>query len=155
MTEQIENETSEEIVEQEPVVEELTGENSPVEEVPAVDESDVDEPTEEPETFPREYVEKLRAENAENRVKAKRSDDLAHRLHTALVEATGRLQDPRDLSFDDAHLDDPEALTTAVDNLLKDRPHLASRRVMGDIGQGSTGNPQNAVNLSAMLRGNL
>lgn len=108
--------------------------------------------TSDDETFPREYVEKLRTENAENRVKAKRADDLAQRLHKALVEATGRLQDPSDLTFDDAHLEDPEALTTAIDSLLESKPHLASRRVMGDIGQGATGNPDAGVNLAGMLR---
>ena len=107
------------------------------------------------ETFPREYVEKLRAENAENRVKAKRADDLARRLHEALTAATGRLQDASDLPFDEAHLDDPETLTTAIDSLLEAKPHLASRRVSGDIGQGATGNPENTVNLAGMLRGNL
>ena len=120
-----------------------------LEETPeAVNDDDQDDP----ETFPREYVEKLRAENAENRVKAKRADDLAHRLHEALTAATGRLQDASDLPFDDSHLEDPEALKTAIDTLLESKPHLASRRVMGDIGQGTTGNPDTAVNLAGLLR---
>lgn len=143
MTEQIENETPEQ--------ENIDDENV-VEEMPVEDEANQPENEESTgDTFPREYVEKLRAENAENRVKAKRADDLAHRLHEALTAATGRLQDPRDLQFDETHLDDPEALTTAIDNLLEDRPHLASRRVMGDIGQGATGTKSNTVNLAGML----
>src|SRR5690625_3540572 len=58
-----------------------------------------------PDTFPREYVEKLRDENAKYRQRAQRSDDLAQRLHEALVAATGRLQDPTDLAFNEDHLD--------------------------------------------------
>lgn len=107
----------------------------------------------EPETFPREYVEKLRAEAAEARVKVKDRDDLAARLHTALVAATGRLADPEDLPFDQAHLDDPEALTAAVDALLEAKPHLASRKPTGDIGQGATTSPE-AFDLLAALRAN-
>lgn len=147
MTEQSENETPEQ--------ENIDNENV-VEETPVEDEANQSEDEESTgDTFPRDYVEKLRAENAENRVKAKRADDLAHRLHEALTAATGRLQDPRDLQFNEAHLDDPEALTTAIDSLLEDRPHLASRRVTGDIGQGATGTKSNTVNLAGMLKGNL
>lgn len=105
------------------------------------------------ETFPREYVEKLRKENADARVKAKRADDLAARLHTALVAATGRLADPSDLEFDDAHLDDPNALNAAVDALLARKPHLASRRPVGSIGQGAT-TPADSVSLAGILRHN-
>ncbi|QNK54290.1 hypothetical protein H7F30_12230 [Dermacoccus sp. PAMC28757] len=105
------------------------------------------------ETFPREYVEKLRKENADARVKAKRADDLAARLHTALVAATGRLADPSDLEFDDAHLDDADALNAAVDELLARKPHLASRRPVGSIGQGATA-PADSVSLAGILRHN-
>lgn len=105
------------------------------------------------ETFPREYVEKLRKENAEARVKVKDRDDLAGRFHTSLVAATGRLADPSDLAFDDAHLDDPAALTAAIDDLLTRKPHLASRRVVGDVGQGVSTTAQ-SVNLAGILRAN-
>ena len=110
-------------------------------------------PESEAETFPREYVEKLRKENADARVKAKRADDLAARLHTALVAATGRLADPSDLEFDDAHLDDEDALNAAVDALLARKPHLASRRPVGSIGQGATA-PADSVSLAGILRQN-
>lgn len=53
-----------------------------------------------PDTFPRDYVEKLRKEAADARVKAKDRDDLAHRLHATLVASAGRLADPSDLPFD-------------------------------------------------------
>ena len=107
---------------------------------------------EKPDTFPREYVEKLRDENAKYRQRAQRSDDLAQRLHEALVTATGRLQDPTDLPFDESHLDDPEALQAAVEDLLARKPHLASRRPFGDIGQGPKTGDTGEVNLAELLR---
>lgn len=103
-------------------------------------------------TFSRTYVEKLRRENAGYRERANRADDLAKRLHTALVQATGRLADPTDLPFDAAHLDDPDALAAAIDALLAGKPHLASRRPFGDVGQGNRGNSAEPVNLADMLR---
>ena len=69
------------------------------------------------------------------------------------MTATGRLADPSDLAFDDTHIDDPEALTAALDDLLASKPHLASRRVAGDIGQGVSGYGT-AVDLAGMLRRN-
>ena len=108
-------------------------------------------PEADPETFPREYVVKLRQEAADARVKAKRTDDLATRLHGALVTATGRLADPSDLPYDEAHLDDETALTAAIDELLGRKPHLASRRPVGDIGQGATA-ASDTVDLAGILR---
>ena len=93
-------------------------------------------------TFPREYVERLRAENAEHRTARKAAEEaltpLQQRLFEVLVEKTGRLADPTDLAFDAALLED-DALTTALDGLLEAKPHLASRTVSGDIGQGAGG----------------
>ena len=121
------------------------------------DEQTVDDDTSSPhageDTFPRAYVDKLRKEAADARVKAKRADDLAARLHTALVAATGRLADPSDLPFDDAHLEDADALNAAVDALLARKPHLASRRPVGSIGQGAT-SPADRVSLAGILRHN-
>lgn len=105
----------------------------------------------EQDTFPRDYVEKLRDENARYRQRAQRADDLAQRLHTALVEGTGRVQDASDVPFDDSHIDDPEALTAAIDELLKAKPHLAARRLTGNIGQGTSSTAGN-VDLLGMLR---
>ncbi len=73
------------------------------------------------------------------------------RLHTALVTATGRLADPTDLSYDEAHLADPDVLSAAVDDLLARKPHLASRRRTGDVGQGVLA-PAQTVDLAGMLR---
>ena len=108
-------------------------------------------PEAEPETFPRDVVEKLREEAAGYRVKAKDRDDLAHRLHVALVAATGRLADPTDLAFDETHIADDEALTAALDDLLTRKPHLATRRPTGSVGQGAT--PTTAgTDLAGLLR---
>lgn len=105
------------------------------------------------ETFPRDYVVKLRDENAKYRQRAADRDEIAGRLHTALVAATGRLADPTDLPFDDAHLSDPDALTAAVDALLQAKPHLASRKPTGDIGQGVSA-ASDSFSLSALLKTN-
>ncbi|KKB99604.1 hypothetical protein [Mycolicibacter arupensis] len=103
-------------------------------------------------TFPREVVEKLRQESGKYRQRAQRADELAHRLHAELVRATGRLADPADLEFDEDHLADPDKLTAAVDELLAARPHLASRRPVGDIGQGQHGNGGGEFSLLGMLK---
>ena len=96
----------------------------------------------EPETFDREYVQKLRDEAAGHRVKAKRADGLAAALVTAQAALTGRMADPTDLPYDDELLDDDgvpdEAkVQAAVEDLLRRKPHLAARRPRGDVGQGA------------------
>lgn len=103
-------------------------------------------------TFSRAYVEKLRKESAGYRERAQRADDLAARLHTALVAATGRMADPTDLAFDAAHLDDADALTNSIDELLTRKPHLATRTPFGDVGQGNRGGASEPVNLADILR---
>lgn len=105
----------------------------------------------EPETFPREYVQKLRDESAKYRTKAGKADDLARRLHVALVAATGRLADPEDLPFDESHLEDEDDLLSALDDLLVRKPHLASRKPSGDVGQGA-GSGSDDFNLAGLLR---
>ena len=107
---------------------------------------------EDAETFPREYVERLRKEAAEARVKAKRADELARELFAAKVTATGRLADPSDLPFSDDLVADADALNAAIDALLDAKPHLASRTPRGDVGQGPTGGDSGTVDLAALLR---
>ncbi len=114
-------------------------------------ETDTEDDDADAETFSRTYVEKLRRENQRYRERAGEADGLAQRLHTALVAATGRLADPTDLAFDAAHLDDPDALTAAIEELLTRKPHLASRRPLGDIGQGAT-RTTDTVDLAGILR---
>lgn len=105
-----------------------------------------------PDTFPREVVEDLRKENGKYRKRAQQADTLAQRLHTELVRATGRLADPSDLDFTPEHLDDPDALAAAIDDLLERKPHLATRRPSGDIGQGHRGGSSSAFSLLDMLK---
>lgn len=109
-------------------------------------------PTESTETFPREYVEKLRQEAAEARVKAKRADDLARALFASRVAATGRLADPSDLPFDENLLDDAAAMNTAIDELLADHPHYAARTPRGNVGQGAMTSSTATVDLAGLLR---
>lgn len=122
-------------------------------EVPEGTQQPEEEPEqEEPETFPRSYVEKLRKENAGYRERAQRADDLAAALWTVRVSATGRLADPTDLPMpEQADPLDAEAITTAVDDLLTRKPHLAARRVTGDVGQGVSGGSA-TVDLAGILR---
>lgn len=108
-----------------------------------------------PEVFPAKVVKDLRKENARYRERAQKADDLAHRLHTALVAGTGKLADPTDLEFDEAHLEDPEKLAAAVDELLTRKPHLRARRVAGDVGQGNRGKAGNGPDLLEAMRGTL
>ncbi|GAB4582174.1 hypothetical protein [Nocardia sp. IFM 10818] len=106
----------------------------------------------EPDSFPRSVVAKLRDENARYRQRAQKTDAYAERLHTELVRATGRLADPTDLPYSEDHLDDAEALTAAIDDLVARKPHLASRRAVGDIGQGAKPSAPSPVDLAALLR---
>ncbi|BBX72281.1 hypothetical protein H7H78_11700 [Mycobacterium shinjukuense] len=114
--------------------------------------SDSDQPEEQPQSFPREVVEQLRKENGKYRQRAQQADALARRLHTELVRATGRLADPTDLVYAEEHLDDPDALSAAIDDLLATKPHLASRRPTGDIGQGNRGSSAQPFSLLQMLK---
>ncbi|MGO1827053.1 MAG: hypothetical protein ACTH0J_08975 [Corynebacterium variabile] len=110
--------------------------------------------SDEQDSFPRAYVEKLRKENADYRGRAKRADEFAHRLHAALVAADGRLADPDDLEFDDAHLDDPDALCGAITDLVKRKPGLRAQQVRGDVGAGERGSRKQApTDLLTIMKG--
>ena len=111
--------------------------------------------------FPRAYVEELREESRTRRQEAQsartEADEAAatllttqQRLHALLVGATGRLADPDDLPFDAAHLDDGAALEASIADLLARKPHLASRRTRGDVGQG-VGEPAAPFSLAEQL----
>jgi hypothetical protein len=93
-----------------------------------------------PEVFSREYVERLRAENARHRVKARHADDLARSLVTAYASETGRLHDPTDLPYSEELLKDGkpdrDQVAAAVAALVQAKPHLARLMVTGDVGQG-------------------
>lgn len=128
--------------------------NEQTEQTPEAEDATQETPDEaqgDAETFPREYVEKLRKEAADARTRAKRADELGAALFTERVRATGRLADPSDLPFSDELLADPDALSEAIGTLLAKKPHLASRTPRGDVGQGSTG-AGGDVDLAALLR---
>lgn len=121
------------------------------EEATEPDAVEVEETEDEPDTFPRSVVEKLRKENAGYREKARRAEDYAKELFYARVAATGRLADADDLPFDEALLEDHDALTAAVEELVARKPHLTSRKPRGDVGQG-VGSTSSTVDLAGLLR---
>ncbi|MDP7725088.1 hypothetical protein [Mycobacterium sp. TY814] len=94
------------------------------------------------------------ARNLRDRLKTAeaRADELAHRLHTELARANGKLADPHDFPFNPDLLDDTEAMNAAIDALLTHKPHLRSRAPKGDIGQGARGNRSIPLDFSAFLR---
>ena len=100
------------------------------------------EQDEQQQTFDRAYVEKLRKESANYRDKAKRAQELEQRLHDALVAKDGRLADPADLEFNPEHLDNPEALSNAISNLVAKKPGLRAQRLSGDVGAGVREKPK-------------
>lgn len=109
---------------------------------------------EQADTFPREYVEKLRKEAGDARTRAKRADELAAALWAAQVAATGQLADPSDLPMpEDVDPLDPEAVRAAVAELLAVKPHLAARVPRGFVGQGQTPTPPAPRSLGGLLRG--
>jgi len=70
----------------------------------------------------------------------------------AWLEAlAGQLADPTDPEFEEDHLDDPDALAAAVDDLLACKPQCA-RRPTGEIGQGASPPAASSVDLAALLR---
>ena len=83
--------------------------------------------------------------------KAKKAETYARELFYARVAATGRLADADDLTFDEALLDDHDALLGAVEELVARKPHLASRKIRGDVGQGLSGG-SSSVDLAGILR---
>lgn len=115
-------------------------------------------------TFPREYVEKLRKESQGLRDRLREAEDttaskdeeleqVRRQLHKALVNADGRLVDADALEYSEDHLSDPEALAAAVAELLASKPYLSAKRFQGTVRQGAE--PVSApVSLTALLRGN-
>ena len=121
-------------------------------ETPA-DERPQDDDAAQNDTFDRAYVEDLRKESAGYRTQLRATQEQLHRLK---VEQTGLLADPADLTFDAAHLDDPEALAAAIEALLADKPHLKARRFdPAGAAQGPKANGGGSVNLADLLRGSM
>lgn len=115
--------------------------------------------TEDPDVFPRSYVEELRAENAKHRTRAQRADEALAKLTALLVEktTTGVLADPTDLPVTDDLQDeegwpDPEKIAAAAADLVARKPHLRARTVEGEVGQGVRGDVEESFSLAAALR---
>lgn len=90
-------------------------------------------------TFPRDYVVKLRDENAKYRQRAQDRDATSLSACTRLWwPLRGVLADPTDLAFDDDLIVDPDKMIAAIDE-LQAKPHLANRKPSGNIGQGVSG----------------
>lgn len=104
----------------------------------------------------RSPLEKARSEARNLRDRAKvaeaRAEELSRALFTARVAATGQLTDATDLVYDADLVDDPEALTEAIDALLSTKPHLKARTVSGAVGQGTRGEAPRPTDFSALLR---
>lgn len=115
----------------------------------------------EPDTFPRAYVEQLREENARYRTRAGRAEEASRRLMETTVRsaAANILADPGDLLVydeaaslaDDDGWPDADLIVQRAKVLAQDKPHLAARRPRGDIGQGASPTAD-TPNLAAMMR---
>lgn len=102
---------------------------------------------EEGDTFPRAYVEELRAESAANRLKAKRADALEGALQALAIEhyARGVLADTSALLWseelaDEDGLPDGERIREAAEALVRARPSLGrpgGRVLQGEHGEGA------------------
>lgn len=114
------------------------------------------------ETFDRAYVEKLRKEAGDYRVKAKKADEaVARLLDNAIERATnGVLADSSDLLahvesdelLDDDGYPDESKITARARELVKAKPHLGDRRPTGEIDQGATEEPEAVESLASILR---
>jgi len=83
-----------------------------------------------PQTFPADYVQELRQEAADYRT---RSKSMATQLVQAWAAVDGRLLDPTDLPLSAVEVSEDgaisrDAVTAAIDALVKAKPHLAAQR---------------------------
>lgn len=84
----------------------------------------------ETQTFPAEYVQQLRQEAADYRTKSKA---MAAQIVEAWAAVDGRLLDPTDLPVSAVEIAEDgaisrQAVTAAIDALVKSKPHLAAQR---------------------------
>ena len=123
------------------------------------DTGDLDEPADDAgDSFPRAYVEQLRRKQQTYRHRAKvaerRAEQLSRELYRSRVDELGLLADPDDMEYDDELLMDGDALRDAVSELVRTKPHLAARRVRGNIGQHEQPAGEAGASLGAILRRN-
>ena len=97
--------------------------------------------SEEAQTFDQVYVDNLRREAGEHRMKAKRVDEANARLAASYAASTGRLVDvdafayTEDLLGEDGVVD-RDKVTAAVEQLVTAKPYLAARAPLAPITQG-------------------
>ena len=127
---------------------------------PEGDDEQQQAPEGEPEgdTFPREYVTRLRDQNATYRKRSRDMETRAvraeHALFTERVRGLGILADPADLPFSEDLLADPDALAAAVDDLVKAKPHLRRRGTAQGVGSHERHEGDAAVSLLGLMRRN-
>jgi hypothetical protein len=95
------------------------------------------------------------AKNLRDRAKAAeaRVDELSRQVFALKVAALDKFADPSDFAYDADLVDDDEALTAAVDELITRRPHYAKpRKPSGSVGQGQRGNDAGPKDFSSLLR---
>jgi hypothetical protein len=117
------------------------------------------EPADDADTFPREYVEKLRKESAGYRDKANTAQARASELESTLtaLERTRRVESlAREMGLPEPFWsrvtgDDDDAIIKDIYALLDGVK--SSKRVSGDVGQGRRDTAPAQVNLIGLLRG--
>lgn len=119
---------------------------------------DAEQSSDDGESFPRVYVEQLRRKQQTYRHRAKvaerRAEQLSRELYRSRVDELGLLADPDDMAYDDELLMNGDALRDAVTELVRTKPHLAARRVRGNIGQHDEPAGSSGPTLGAILRAN-
>ena len=118
----------------------------------------VEATTGDPDTFPAEYVRRLRAEAAEARVKAKIADTANEHLLAAYAANDGRLVDVEALALSPDLLGDDglvsrDKVAERIGELIAVKPHLASRRPTTTLPMGVQPEAPAEVGWLSVLRG--
>lgn len=133
----------------EPEPEPATEPTEPVELAADPEPADDDDPDDDSDTFPREYVERLRRENQTYRDRARAAESTAWR---ALVESTGLVVNADEVPRPDGAALDLDGALAAAREAIAARPYIAARRARGNIGQHEGPGSTTAVSLSSLLR---
>lgn len=104
----------------------------------------------------REKLTKLRneARNLRDRAKAAeaRAESLARELFIARVAATGKVENPAEITYSADLLDDSDALNAAIETAISERPYIGKRRATGDVGQGNRGHSAGGPTFADLLK---
>ena len=107
---------------------------------------------EQQQSFSRDYVQSLRSESAGYRKRMQRAERELFRMK---VDATGLIVAADEVPFDAALLDDDDALTQQVEEIVTAKPYLKRRSATGNIGQHEQRQTDsNGPGLLGMLRHN-